>query len=367
MKRLLLVGGGHSHVEVLRRFALRPVDGVELVLVSAGRFTPYSGMLPGLVAGHYSFEQSHIDLERLAAWGKARFLCDCVTGLDLQARRAQCEIGGALDYDLLSLDVGSTPPIADIRGAQRYGVPVKPVERLLAAWDEVLADAGRRAVHVLTVGGGAGGVELTLSMQYRARQAGARAAFCVVTDSAAILPGHSAGARRRMERALRTRDVACRVGTRVTEIDAGIARLADGGTCAADHVIWATGASAPAWLRGAGLATDRNGFALVRETLQSCSHPEVFAAGDVATIEQHPRPKSGVFAVREGPPLAENLRRALTGTRLERHVPQRVALALISTGDRHAIASWGPLAWEGGWVWRWKDRIDRGFVAKYRP
>jgi selenide,water dikinase len=365
MKRLLLVGGGHSHVEVLRRFALRPLVEVELVLVSPGRFTPYSGMLPGLVAGHYSFEQSHIDLEGLAAWANARFVTDCVTGLDLQAKRARCEAGEALDYDLLSLDIGSTPPVADVRGAQRHGIPVRPVEHLLAGWRDILAEAGRGAVHVLAVGGGAGGVELTLAMQHSARQAGARAAFSVATDSDAILPGHAAGARRRMERVMRDRDVACHLHSRVVEVDAGCARLADGRSIPADHVVWATGASAPAWLREAGLASDPHGFVLVSETLQSCSHPEVFAAGDVATIERRPRPKSGVYAVRQGPPLAENLRRALTGAPLESHVPQPVALALISTGDRHAIASWGPIAWEGDWVWRWKDRIDRGFVAKY--
>ncbi len=145
MKRLVLVGGGHSHVEVLRRFALEPVAGIELVLVSPGRFTAYSGMLPGLVAGHYTFAQSHIDLESLAAWAKARFLDDRVTGLDLQAKRARCEGAQALDYDLISLDIGSTPPVADIRGAHRFGIPVKPVERLLAAWRDILADAGRAA------------------------------------------------------------------------------------------------------------------------------------------------------------------------------------------------------------------------------
>jgi selenide,water dikinase len=220
---------------------------------------------------------------------------------------------------------------------------------------------------VVTVGGGAGGVELTLAMQHHMRQAGAQAAFCVVTDTDAILPGHAAGVRRRLERVMRTRGVAHHVRSRVSEIDAGLARLADGTVIPADYVVWATGASAPAWLREAGLAIDSRGFVLVGETLQSRSHPEVFAAGDVATVERHPRPKSGVYAVRQGPPLAENLGRTLAGTRPERYLPQRVALALISTGDRHAIASWGPLSWEGDWVWRWKDRIDRRFMAQYRP
>ena len=366
MKRLVLVGGGHSHVEVLRRFALDPLPGLELVLISPGRYTPYSGMLPGLVSGHYSFEQCHIDLEQLCVRAKTRFVIGRVGKLDLPAKRAQCEGGDAIDYDVLSLDIGSTPPVADIRGAERYGVPVKPVERFLAAWRDILADAGRRSVHILTVGGGAGGVELTLSMQHRARAAAARADFCVVTDSATILPGHAMGVRRRMERALRARDVACYARSRVTEIDAGVARLTDGRPIPADYVVWATGAAAPAWLRETGLATDERGFVVVSAALQSCSHPEVFAAGDVATMQDHPRPKSGVFAVRQGPPLARNLRHALVGRPLEAYRPQPTALALISTGDKHAIASWGPLAWEADWVWRWKDRIDRRFMERYR-
>jgi len=366
VKRLILAGGGHSHVEVLRRFALDPLPGLELVLISPGRFTPYSGMLPGLVSGHYSFEQCHIDLEQLAARAKARFITDRVGRLDLVARRAQCEGGEGLNYDVLSLDIGSKPPVADIRGAERYGVPVKPVERLLAAWRDILAEAGRRPIHILTVGGGAGGVELTLSMQHRVRRAGTRAAFCIVTDSEAVLPGHATGVRRRMERVLHARDVACYAHSRVSEIDAGVACLADGSPIPADYVVWATGAAAPAWLREAGLATDERGFVLVSETLQSRSHLEVFAAGDVATMEEHPRPKSGVFAVRQGLPLARNLRHALTGRELEPYRPQPTGLALISTGDKHAIASWGPFAWEGDWVWRWKDRIDQRFMDRYR-
>ena len=303
-----------------------PLAGIELVLVSPGRFTAYSGMLPGLVAGHYSFAQSHIDLESLAAWAKARFL-DRPRNGSRPAGEAGSMRGrtGRWTTICISLDIGSTPPVADIRGAHRFGIPVKPVERLLAAWRDILADAGRRVLNLVTVGGGAGGVELTLAMQHHARQAGARAAFCVVTDSDTILPGHAAGVRRRMERVMRARDVACHVRSRVTEIDAGLARLAGGRSIPADHVVWATGASAPAWLREAGLATDRHGFVLVGETLQSRSHPEVFAAGDVATMERHPRPKSGVYAVRQGPPLAENLRRALTGS---------AARALSAAADR---------------------------------
>jgi selenide,water dikinase len=189
--------------------------------------------------------------------------------------------------------------------------------------------------------------------------------FCVVTDSDGILPGHATGVRRRMLRVLNARGVAVYARSRVVAVDQGAARLQDGTPVPSEVVVWATGASVPAWLRDSGLATDERGFVLVNENLQSVSHPEVFAAGDAATMASHPRPKSGVYAVRQGAPLAENLRRALTGERLEPYFPQPVALALISTGDKYAIASWGSLAWAGEWVWRWKDRIDRRFMQRY--
>jgi selenide,water dikinase len=365
LKQLVLAGAGHSHVEVLRRFALRPQPGAEITLISPDRFTPYSGMVPGLVAGHYSFEQCHIDLAQLARAARARFSMDRVCGLDLYGRRIRCQSGDSLSYDLLSLDVGSTPPVEDIAGAREHGIPVKPVDRFLAAWDRIQAQARERSLHLLVVGGGAGGLEIALAMQHRLMANGRAASLCIVTDSEAVLPGHGSGVRRRMERVLRARAIPCYARSSVVSIDAALVHLQDGSTLPADMAVWATGATAPAWLRESGLRTDERGFVLVNESLQSLSSPEVFAAGDVATMAHHPRPKSGVYAVRQGPPLTDNLRRALTEQKLEPHFPQPVALALISTGDKCAVASWGRFAWEGSWVWRWKDRIDRRFIRRY--
>jgi selenide,water dikinase len=134
---------------------------------------------------------------------------------------------------------------------------------------------------------------------------------------------------------------------------------------AVDRIVWATAAGSQPWLAASGLASDPRGFVQIDDTLRSPSHPFVFAAGDCATQIAHPRPKSGVFAVRQGPPLAANLRRRLHSESPTAYVPQRHALALISTGGKHAVASRGPFVFEGDWVWRWKDRIDRAFMAKY--
>ena len=367
MKRLVLVGGGHAHVEVLRRFGLQPPAGVELLLVSPDRYTAYSGMLPGLVAGHYSFEQCHLDLEALTAHARARFLRDSVVRLDASAQVLGCDSGASVSYDLVSFDVGAAPGGDARRDPERAGIAVKPVNRFLNEWERVLQLARQRPLNLTVVGGGAGGVEIALAMQHRLRQLTPRnsARLAIVTMTEAILPNHSAGVRRRMQRVLAQRGIAVHARSRVLGMEEGALRLESGERLPADRAFWALGAQAAVWLAEAGLATDAGGFVLVNELLQSCSHPHVFAAGDIASMSGYPRPKSGVYAVRQGPPLADNLRRALEGQRLEPYFPRPLALNLISTGDKCAVASWGPIAWEGAWVWRWKDRIDRRFMRRY--
>ena len=361
MKRLLLVGGGHSHVEVVRRLGTAPAADCSVVLVSPGRHATYSGMLPGLIAGHYRFEDCHIDLERLCRKAAVEFIGDEIAALDPAHNRAR---GRNADYpfDLISLDVGSTSGVASVSGAARHALPARPPAALLAAWERILAAPGT----IVVVGGGAGGVELALAMRHRLERERAAADISVVTDTAEVLPSHAPAARRALRRILAERAIALHCESRVVRVERGLLRLANGRQLAADHLVWAARAAAPAWLAASGLATDGDGFVAVDSTLRSISHERVFATGDCAAIVGHPRPKSGVHAVRQGPPLAENLRRALSAAPLLRYQPQRHALSLISTGGRHAVASWNGIAFSGRWVWRWKDHIDRRFVATYR-
>ena len=369
MKRILLVGGGHSHVEVLRQFGRAPAGGVELVLVSPNRWTPYSGMLPGLVAGHYSFDDTHIDLERVARFARAQFLPTIVTGLDPARRTATLADGARLEFDFVSLDVGSTPATAGIPGAREHALGVKPVDAFLRAWEAFLERARtgelKRAV---VVGSGAAGIEMVLAMQHRVAVATGRSdavEWRLVTDVDVLLPAHNDRTRRIFRRILAAREVEVHLSSRVVRVERGTVFAANGYRVTGDAIVWATGAAASPRFVASGLATDDRGFVAVDETLRSVSHPGVFATGDCATMVGHPRPKSGVYAVRQGPPLARNLRAAGEGRPLERYVPQAEALALISTGDRYAVASRGRWALAGGWVWRWKDRIDRRFMRRY--
>jgi len=374
LRDIVLVGGGHSHITVLRRFGMRPVPGVRLTVICRDTHTPYSGMLPGYIAGHYSYDEVHIDLARLAVFAGARFFHDEALGIDRAQKKVICKGRPPVAYDKLSINIGSTPCMSRIEGAQAYAVPVKPIhsfnERWLALLERVRRHPGETRIAI--VGGGAGGVELALAMQYRLRNEiaalgrdPAALAFHLLEAGPEILPTHNAAVRRAFMRALAARGIALHLGAEVTRLEPGRLRTAAGETIAADEVVWVTHAAGPPWLAQTGLALDEEGFIRVEDTLQTVTDPDIFAAGDIASMTRYTLEKAGVYAVRMGPPLAENLRRAVEGRPLVRYRPQRRFLALISTGDKAAVASRGALFLEGAWVWRWKDWIDRRFMAKF--
>ena len=375
---IVLVGGGHSHVAVLKRFGMRPVAGVRLTLVSRDMLTPYSGMLPGLVAGHYSPQQAHIDLRRLARFANARILHAPATGIDLGARRVFAAGRPPVGFDLLSIDIGSQPTLNAIEGAKEHALPIKPIDVFRQRWSAVERDCLQRGgrLRIAVIGGGAGGAELSLCIRYRLRTLLARAGLpdrveiTVLAETREVLASHAPAVRRRMNRLLGARGVRLLADHRVFAVRAdGVDAVTAAGERAAigcDLAIAVTQAGAADWLGESGLDLDDAGFIRVRETLQSTGDPSVFAAGDIASFDARPLPKSGVYAVRQGPVLAENLRRLAVGRPLRPFRPQPLTLALISSGDRNAIASWGRLALEGRWVWSVKDRIDRRWMRKYQ-
>jgi selenide,water dikinase len=374
VKDVVLVGAGHAHVGVLRNFGMKPVAGVRLTLITRQLDTPYSGMLPGHIAGLYTFDETHIDTGPLCRFAGARLYHDEAIGLDLDARRVLCRRRPPVPFDLVSLDIGSTPNTGSVPGAAAHAVPVKPIDgfldRFAAMRARVLARGGRARIGV--VGAGAGGVELMLSLERRLRRDASAAgheasglSFHLVTRAKEILPEFPARMRRRFAALLASRGVEVRTGAPVTEVGESRLELGDGSVLALDEILWTTQAAPARWLGETGLALDGGGFVRVAATLQSLSHAVVFAAGDVAAVEGRKLPKSGVYAVREGPVLADNLRRALAGRALAPYKPQRDALYLVSTGERHAIGTRNGLVVEGDWVWRWKDWIDRRFMRKF--
>ena len=371
---LVLLGGGHSHVAVLRNLAMRPVDGARITLITRDLLTPYSGMLPGLVAGHYTHEQSHIDLQRLARFARARLYHDDVCGLDLGSNRVHCRQRPAIRFDWLSIDIGSTPRDDHIRGALQWAVPVKPIDAFLdrlAEFDARMLEH-RGAFRILVIGAGAGGVELALSLNHRFKQAlvsrgsSAQLALTVATRDPEPMLEHGASVRALLRRALSAAGIALITGHAVIELEADVAHLDGAPDVGFDAAVLVTHASPAAWLADTGLTLDRSGFVRVGDTLQSTSHEHVFAAGDVAAFENRPLLKSGVYAVRQGPVLAANLRRSLEGRVPRPYRPQKHTLALISTGTRDAVVSYGRISTQGAWAWRLKDWIDRRWIRRYQ-
>jgi len=375
LRDIVLVGGGHSHVGVLKRFGMKPAPGVRLTLICTDSHTPYSGMLPGYIAGHYEYDEVHIDLRRLAEFAGARFYRAEAVDIDRDARKVLCRDRPPVPYDILSINIGSTPRVQDVAGAADHAVPVKPIhrfnERWLALLERVRRHPGRTVIAV--VGAGAGGVELTLAMQHRLRgELAARGRqpdelqFHLFSADADILPTHNARVRRIFEQVLAQRQVDVHRNAKVMQVSAGRLATESGEGWDADEIVWVTQAGGADWLRTTGLALDERGFIRVNDCLQSVTDPLVFAAGDIAAMVDHPLEKAGVFAVRQARPLADNLRRSAESSALRAYRPQRSWLALISTGDRHAVASRGRIGFHGDAVWRWKDWIDRRFMRKYQ-
>ena len=375
LRDIVLVGGGHSHVVVLKNFGMKPLPGVRLTVICRDTHTPYSGMLPGYVAGHYRYDEVHIDLRTLAQFAGARFFRDEVVGLDRASGKVLCGNRPPVPYDRLSINIGSTPQMGQVAGAAEHAVAVKPIqlfnERWLALLQRVRQHPGKTRIAV--VGAGAGGVELTLAMQHRLRDElrtlgrnPNELAFHIFQAGPQILPTHNRRVRSTFENVLTERQVVLHCNETVTEVFAGSLKTSSGQTLAMDEIVWVTQAGGAPWLRTTGLALDEGGFIQVNDQLQSLSDPTVFAAGDIATLVSRPLEKAGVFAVRQGKPLAANLRRSVQGIALLSYRPQRHWLALISTGDRHAVASRGALSWHGDWVWRWKNWIDRRFMSRFQ-
>jgi pyridine nucleotide-disulfide oxidoreductase family protein len=366
MKRLLLVGAGHAHALVLLDWMHAPLRGVELVVVSPHGLAPYSGMVPGWLAGAYRFDEIVIDFPALCGAAGARWIEGELDTLDATRQRITLHGGEAIGYDVLSLNVGSTltPPALP-------GTPVlalRPLSALQPAYDALLArwctDASHGPFTVTAVGGGAAGFESLLAVlaRLRALRADRTVRGRLVARGARLLPELSGAARRAAHRALARAGVDVQLGTRWDE------SMARG----CDLVLWAAGAEAHAWQRDpsrrGALAVSERGFIRIDAQLRSLSHHQVFAAGD-CTEWSPPLPKAGVYAVRMGPVLSHNLRAALgnksDAAQPRDHRPQRHFLALLGTGDGRAIASRGPFGASGRWAWRWKERIDRRFIARF--
>lgn len=371
LKQLVLVGGGHSHLFVLMAFARKPIPGLEVILISEDTMTGYSGMLPGLIAGQYEFNDVHIDLRRLTKASGIKFIHDRVSALDADAQTLICKERGEIRYDWLSINTGSTPSYQGISDVASKALPVKPIKPFLRALGDIerrldTQPSGSR-FRIGVVGAGAAGVEVALSLHHRfTHRFGEQPIdFHLFSSTENILPTHNEKVRDRLRKILNQRSISTHAPVKITSIDAQGVSDGKGYSQPLDEVVLVTTSSPQRWLSESGLAVNENGFVQVNDYLQSVSHENVFAAGDVADMVDHRLEKAGVFAVRQGKPLARNIRNMILGSRLKAYKPQQKWLALLNAGNDYAVASKGNWSAAGRWVWRWKDHIDRKFMKMF--
>jgi pyridine nucleotide-disulfide oxidoreductase family protein len=353
--RVVLAGGGHAHLAVLADWAEQDLPGAERVLVTRQRHMAYSGMLPGWMSGRYRKDELLIDLAPLAEAAGARLVLEDVTGLDAAAQHLQLASGERLDFDLLSLATGGVIATGPFAALGERLLPVRPVEDFMAGWEAFCAAGSGQVVAV--VGGGAAGVELALAAARRGHD------VHLIAPTTGFMLGHGSRAQRLAWMALGRAGVT--VHTALARGSAAGLVLDSGQVLPVDLAILATGSVPPAWLTGSRLALDPSGFVLTGPDLRSISHPAIFAAGDIAARTDLALPRAGVHAVKAGPVLAANLRAALSDLPLQTYRPGSRRLALLATGHGRAIASWGDFGAIGRWLARLKDRIDRGFIARY--
>lgn len=360
IKDVVLIGGGHSHALLLRAWGMRPVAGARLTVINPAPSAPYTGMLPGHVAGHYPREALEIDLVRLAGHAGARLIQGLVEDMDIKAQRLKVSGRPDIPYDIASLDIGITSNMPEIPGFETFGVSAKPLGPYAERW-RAFVDAKMRG-GIVVLGGGVGGVELALAMQHRLQSEGQDSQVTVI-DGDKALSGVSKSARVLLLKELETAGIDLRDGVCATEVTAEDVRLDDGTEIDASLVVGAAGARPFEWLEWTGLdLTD--GFVTVDATLRSVTSPAVYAAGDCAHLSHAPRPKAGVFAVRAAPVLAHNIRADLIGGARRRFRPQSRYLKLISLGRKAALTDKWSISLAGDWVWNWKDRIDRKFMDR---
>lgn len=359
---VLLIGGGHTHALVLKAWGMNPLAGVRLTLINPGPTAPYSGMLPGHVAGHYARDELDIDLVQLARFARARIVLGKVCGLDPVARVAQIEGGREIAYDVASIDVGIHSEMPDLPGFCAHGIAAKPLDVFAEKWDRFIADGGGP---VGVIGGGVAGAELAMAAAFRLKPTG-RASDVTLVDRGDILDALPPRAQNKLLRELVAHGITLHSGADVSEVTATTLELADGRAIPSTFTLGAAGARPHRWLTGIGLQTDA-GYLSVGPTLQT-SDAAVFAAGDCAHLGFAPRPKAGVFAVREAPILHHNLRALAMGRKddLRPFQPQRDYLKLISLGGKRALAEKAGMAISGPLLWRWKNRIDQQFMQRFR-
>jgi selenide,water dikinase len=360
-KKLVLVGGGHTHALLALQLINRPIPNSDAVMVSDVLQAPYSGMLPGLVAGVYRSEDIHIDLVKLCNRAGIRLVQRKAVHIDPASRVVKCSDGTLIPFDLISIDVGSTPSDDNIPGVRQFAIGVKPVPAFLQRWREICERPGEKQIAI--VGGGAGGCEIALAARERL---GMGSTISIFTRGKFLLGNRDSRASRLMLASMQKADIKLYFDSEVKLIEKDQIHCRNGAVYSFSDLIWLTQAGAPAWFKECHLPLTKDGFLQVENSLQIVGHPGFFAVGDCSTMIHQPQPKAGVYAVRQAPILMRNIRAQLSGDSLIEYRPQKHFLSLMKLNGQSALAQNGFYTGQGHFWWTLKDWIDRRFMRLFQ-
>ncbi len=371
-REVVLIGAGHAHVHVLEDFAAHPVPGSRVKVVADTPIAVYSGMVPGLVAGQYRPRDLEIDVRALARRARADVIIARATGIDTSNSRITLQDQSPVHYDIACFDIGSTVVGLDLPGIREHALPTRPIGLFARRVDEIVERARRHdqdtPFQVVVIGGGAGGVELAFTLQRRlASEGNGWVDVALLEKGSRILFGYPESLVRRVYRRAEARGIRIRCNRQVVAAEKEAVTLGDGERLPCQALIWVTGAVSEPIFTESGLPTDDRGFVRIRSTLQVEDHDDLFAVGDCATLIDYPQtPKAGVYAVRQGPIVSDNIRALLTGAPLRPYKPQSDFLTLLNLGDGTALGTkWGR-SMEGAWVMKLKDFLDRRFMRRFQ-
>lgn len=368
---VVLIGAGHTNMHVVRMFRMAPLPGVRLTIVSAFSRATYSGMLPGTLAGLYTAADMEIDLWRLAAPFGIRVIIDEAISLDADKRRVYFRTRPPIRFDVASIGIGSVPAGGVDWISEPGFLPIKPMATFRDRLEDRLAELANRPaesglIRAVVVGGGAAGTEISFCLQAFLKERGLAAEITLVDGASEILRGYEAKTRQRVTAQFERRGIELKLEKRVTSLEGNSVQLDDGSSLTADLVLWATAASPPSFLENVNLPMAEDGFLAVGMNLQTVAGRPVFAVGDSATLVDGPVRKAGVYAVRQGPVLWQNIRRILKDETLLAYQPQKDFLSLLADGTGRAFVDFQGMAGFGRWAWKLKDYIDRKFMRMYQ-
>ena len=364
-KKLVLIGGGHSHILLLKKLGMQPIKGLNITLITPNPELVYTGMLPAAILGVYSFEQIKVDLFNLVNFANSKIIFSYVNKIDLRKKVVCLDERTPIEFDILSIDIGINYQLLNVPGSERFSTPVKPFDNFINQWEKFLSNltARENTPELSIIGAGAAGCELALCINFKLKSLGKIPKIHLI-DKTEIAGNFPDRAKANILKLLNRNKVILQNNANISSISKGRVHLEEGKIITSDLILSAAGGKPHKWLSETELNLE-NGFLSIKQSLQSTSHDFVFASGDCASIINLPTQKAGVFAVRSAPFLYQNIKNYLSSKKLKRYNPQKKFLQALTIDNKKALLFWGSFSLQGTIPWIFKDFVDKSFIKKF--